>query len=170
MNSQDDLERVYDALAPRLYRYALMILTDPAAAEDAVQQAFIKYARARPGGGGVEHPAGYLRIAVRNECRRILKRRGSRRETGLESAQLLEAASTPAPDEDERRALERALRRLPPEQREVVYLKLYEDLTFQQIANTLGVSINTIASRYRYAMDRLRQALTSDHPTRGQGT
>ncbi len=169
MNPQDDLERVYDALAPTLYRYALMILADPSGAEDAVQQAFIKYARARPGAGGVKHPAGYLRIAARNECRRILKRRGTRRETGLESAQLLEAASTPPPDADERRALEGALRRLPAEQREVVHLKVYEGLTFQQIADSVGLSINTIASRYRYALDRLRQALTSDRSTRGPG-
>jgi RNA polymerase sigma-70 factor, ECF subfamily len=170
MNPRDNLERVYDASAPKLYRYALMILADPAAAEDAVQQAFVKYARGRSGACAIEHLEGYLRIAVRNECRRILKRKGSRREIGLESAPLLEAASTPLPDEDERRALEQALRQLPAEQREVVHMKVYEDMTFQRIAEILGISINTAASRYRYALDRLRQLLTPDHPTEGPCT
>ena len=170
MNSRDDLERVYDAFAPKLYRYALMILADPAAAEDALQQAFVKYARRRSGACAIEHLEGYLRIAVRNECRRILKRKGSRREIGLESARLLEAASSPPPDEDERRALERALRCLPAEQREVIHMKVYEGMTFQRMADILGISINTVASRYRYALDRLRQMLTLDHPAGGPGT
>jgi len=170
MNPRDDLERVYDAFAPKLYRYALMILADSAAAEDALQQAFIKYAGGRSGACAIEHLEGYLRIAVRNECRRILKRKGSRREIGLQSAHLLEAASTPPPDEDERRALERALRRLPAEQREVIHMKVYEDMTFQRIADILGISINTVASRYRYALDRLRQVLTPEQATEGPGT
>ena len=43
------------------------------------------------------------------------------------------------------------------EQREVVYLHVFEGMTFQQIAGTSGESINTIASRYRYALARLRE-------------
>jgi RNA polymerase sigma-70 factor, ECF subfamily len=52
-----------------------------------------------------------------------------------------------------------ALKRLPPEQREVVYLKVFEGLTFQEIADRCGISINTAGSRYRYATDALRRAL-----------
>jgi RNA polymerase sigma-70 factor (ECF subfamily) len=170
MSPRDDLERAYDAFAPGLYRYALMILADPAAAEDAVQQAFVKYARGRSGARDIDHLDGYLRIAVRNECLRILKRKGSRREIALESAPLLEAASTAPADEDQRQALEQALRRLPAEQREVIHMKVYEGMTFQRIAEILGISINTAASRYRYALDRLRQELTPDHPTEGPCT
>src|SRR5690242_7946911 len=134
MNLRDDFERLYDRLAPGLYRYAVMMLVDPAGAEDAVQQVFVKCATGRLDASLVHSPEGYLWIAIRNECWRILKRRGSRKETGLEPAHLLEAPSSSPPDEEERCALEQALRRLPVEQREVLHLKVYEEMTFQQIA------------------------------------
>jgi RNA polymerase sigma-70 factor (ECF subfamily) len=55
--------------------------------------------------------------------------------------------------------IEEALRTLPPEQREVIHLKLFEGMTFQEIAVITEESINTIASRYRYAIDKLRPLL-----------
>jgi RNA polymerase sigma-70 factor (ECF subfamily) len=55
--------------------------------------------------------------------------------------------------------LEQAVKALPPIYREVVVLKVWSGLTFQQIAGTLGVPLNTAASRYRYALDHLRVAL-----------
>lgn len=69
---------------------------------------------------------------------------------------LLEAVDSTTDDPDSRLALEQALRLLPPEQREVIHLKVYEGLTFQEIAALIDESINTVASRYRYAMDKLR--------------
>ena len=55
--------------------------------------------------------------------------------------------------------LERALRALPPEQREVIALKIDGELTFAQIARVLDISVNTAASRYRYALEKLRSTL-----------
>ena len=63
--------------------------------------------------------------------------------------------------DDQRRAIETALAALPPEQREIVHLKVYEDQTFEQIANLLAIPPNTAASRYRYAMDKLRDRLAT---------
>jgi RNA polymerase sigma-70 factor, ECF subfamily len=155
------LATLYDAHAVRLYRYALVVLADHAAAEDAVQQAFAKLA----GMGGRSHEIDscddYLRTAVRNECWRITEKR-RRQPEELETSSvvpLIEAIDPNAIDEDERRRVEGALRALPAEQREVVYLKIYEGKTFQQIADWVGVSINTITSRYRYAMEKLRERL-----------
>ena len=70
-------------------------------------------------------------------------------------------------DQDERQLIEQALRSLPAEQREVIHLKVYEDMTFQQIAQTLGLSINTAASRYRYALEKLRRLLESHFTKQG---
>ena len=53
--------------------------------------------------------------------------------------------------------LERAVKSLPPIQQEVVTLKVWCGLTFQEISATLGVPMNTAASRYRYGLDRLRE-------------
>ncbi|MGV3533859.1 MAG: sigma factor-like helix-turn-helix DNA-binding protein, partial [Chthoniobacteraceae bacterium] len=52
--------------------------------------------------------------------------------------------------------------RLPDEQREVVVLRIWGELTFAQVAETVGVSINTVAARYRYGLEALRKHL---HPT-----
>ncbi len=69
-------------------------------------------------------------------------------------------AAAPEPDEPAfREALSGALGELPPEQRVVVHLKLWEGLTFEQIAELLRVPLNTAASRYRYGLDKLRQRL-----------
>ena len=52
-----------------------------------------------------------------------------------------------------------ALVELPPDQRVVVHLKLWEGLTFEEIAHTLDIPANTAASRYRYGLDKLRERL-----------
>jgi RNA polymerase sigma-70 factor (ECF subfamily) len=128
-----------------------MILADAAAAEDAIQQVFTALLdRRRP----VQQEEHYLRRAVRNECYTALRRRT--RSAG--EGPLLELA---APDDrpDDRLALERAIRELPAEQREILHLHTFEGRTFQEIADLTGDSINTCASRYRYAVAKLRQML-----------
>ena len=77
-------------------------------------------------------------------------------------SQLLESRSPAQFTEkkDEHIRLEQALRTLPPEQREVVHLKVYEKKTFKEISEMTFVSINTASSRYRYALDRLALLLT----------
>ena len=57
------------------------------------------------------------------------------------------------------RRLSAALGELPADQRAVVHLKLWEGLTFEQIAELLGIPLNTAASRYRYGLDKLRERL-----------
>ena len=49
------------------------------------------------------------------------------------------------------------MNRLPDEQKEVLTLKIWGDQTFDEIAGILGISLNTAASRYRYAMEKLKQ-------------
>ena len=63
--------------------------------------------------------------------------------------------------EESYRAVWSALRTLPPEQAEVVVLKIWEEMTFAQIGQILETSPNTVASRYQYAMARLTRRLAS---------
>ncbi len=163
------LAAAYDACANDLYRYALMVLADPTAAEDAVQQAFVKLAGMGRRVLAIESCREYLRTAVRNECWRLLDQRRRRPEPieAASAAAMLEATTPGGIDDDERRRLEAALRALPAEQREVVHLKVYEDRTFQEIADWLGVSINTAASRYRYAIEKLRERLGAERAADG---
>ncbi len=157
--SRDELTALYDAYADRVYRYALMILADPPAAEDAVQQAFAKLAQTSQRILEIGSRERYLRVAVRNECYRLLKRRRRRRQVDLDSVPMLQAVEEGTGDENQRVAVEAALRSIPPDQREVVHMKVYEQMTFKQIGQLLGISINTAASRYRYAIEKLRELL-----------
>jgi RNA polymerase sigma-70 factor (ECF subfamily) len=137
-----------------------MLLADGAAAEDAVQQVFA--ALLRPGADArIESDGAYLRRAVRNACYSQLRRRVVRAEVD-DGAPLLETVAGAAVPPDVRLLLERALRELPPEQREVVHLHVFEGLTFKEIASESGTSINTVAARYRYALARMRTMLSQE--------
>lgn len=149
-----DVGRLYDLYGATLYRYALMILADAAGAEDAVQQVFLALL-GRQGAAAIDDEPHYLRRAVRNECYSALRRR-----VRASEGPLLDAVG-PDSRPDERLALERVIRDLPPDQREVLHLHVFEGLTFQEVAALSGESVNTIASRYRYAVAKLRQALAT---------
>lgn len=161
-NPGSRLGSLYDAYGAELFRYASMLLADSHSAEDALQQVFLKLAR-RGRTIRINSPWSYLRQAVRNECYRILRSRRTEEEMQRSDvSQLLESRSPAQFTEkkDEHIRLEQALRTLPPEQREVVHLKVYEKKTFKEISEMTFVSINTASSRYRYALDRLALLLT----------
>ena len=143
--------RLYDAHGARLYRYALMILADRGDAEDAIQQVFA--AVVADSSLALDNPEAYLRTAVRNASFTILRRRRT-----AAPARMLEPI-VPECSRAEQAALEQALARLPPEQREVVHLHVYEGMTFREVAAATGESINTVAARYRYAVAKLREEL-----------
>ena len=150
----EEIARLYDAYAAGLYRYALMLLSDRALAEDAIQQVFSRMLTAAS--SRIDQPDHYLRRAVRNECYTLLRRR---RDEAVDDRPLLEPVDTASVDHDERLAIETALRGLPVDQREVLTLKVYDGLTFKEIAEVTEAPLNTVTSRYRYAIDKMRAAL-----------
>ena len=129
-------------------------------AEDVVQEAFVRFWRSRP---QADDPTAYLFACVRSHAldwRRGQSRR-ARREAAAARPERTEPLFAPKLEQDERRAaLEAAVAVLPAEQREVLVLKIWGGLTFAQIADALGLSPNTAASRYRYALAKLREQLT----------
>jgi RNA polymerase sigma factor (sigma-70 family) len=145
--------RWYSECGPRLFRYAVMLLTDRRDAEDVLQQVFASVladSRVKPA-----EPEAYLRTAVRNAAYSCLRRRRTARAAAGQILEPVTSGCSPA----EQAALEQALRLLSPEQREVVHLHVYEGMTFQEVARATGESINTVAARYRYALARLRRTL-----------
>ena len=102
-------------------------------------------------------------MAVRNECYRILQQNKTHSRK-LEAVKILEPVDREDFDEELQSKIELALHSLPADQREVTHMKVYEQMTFQQIADELEISINTASSRYRYAMDKLREILGPDSP------
>ena len=161
-----DLAALYDAYAASLYRYLLALLPRPEEAEDALQEVFLGVLR-RTGRGRITDLRAYLFRAARNQAFMALRKRRTREKTAEAAAALswidLEAC---APAQREIAIdIDCALRRLPSEQREIILLKLSEDLTFREIAELLGLPRATAASRYRLALERLRSILGSgdDH-------
>lgn len=150
------LEQAYDAYSAAVFRHALAILGCAADAEDVLQEVFLKLAKRR--GGTIANLRAYLFAAARNEAYSLL-RRCRRERVGLEPDAVWSPERAEQMDPAEACALSRALNGLPPEQREVVVLKVYEQLTFEEIGELLHAPMNTVASRYRYALQKMRCAL-----------
>ena len=144
------LERLYRANATLLFRYALALLESEADAEDALHTVFLRLAS--KGMLEMGDGRGYLLRAVRNECR--TRRRRRRR---LKTLPLVEGI--PGQSADNAQEINRALTKLAPKLRETVLLRIYEDMTFEDIAGALGVSATTARERYTQALDRLRKLL-----------
>jgi RNA polymerase sigma-70 factor (ECF subfamily) len=144
-------------LAPGLLLFARQWVQSAADAEDIVQEAFIKFWRRNH---KIENRA-LLYAAVRSIALDFI-RRDSRR-ARREATAVSETNEFVEPEfefeDDTQRALAEAIDILPCEQREVLVMKVWNELTFAEIASALGVSQNTAASRYRYALAALRNTL-----------
>jgi RNA polymerase sigma-70 factor (ECF subfamily) len=155
---EDAFKAAYDRFAGRLLAAAWGMLGSQPEAEDAVQEVFLNLVRSRAALAEVQDLQAYLFTSLRHAAARRWNRR--QREQPFADAAVAEPSAPPAGPSDERLArLERALLALPPEQREVLALKIDGSLTFAEIAAAVGISANTAASRYRYALEKLRERL-----------
>ncbi len=158
-SSASALSGLYDLTAPRLVRYATTITRNQHDAEDAVQTTLVKVAGRPRLLCRADQPWSYLLRMVRNESLAILRRR-DRWSLVSNLGDLLTRTSVDEVDQEDRhRAVWGALRTLPTEQSEVVVLKIWEEMTFHEIAEILELSPSTAASRYRYAMEKLSRKL-----------
>ena len=157
-----NLDELYGRHGESLYRYLLFKLGSAEDAEDVLQEAFCRFARYDLRWRLVRNPQAFAFRIVRNEANRLLRRKLGRREgermiaTGGIGAF---AAAFSAPEEPDLICLLRLTSELPAEQKEVVYLKAFDGLTFKEIGSVCGVSANTAASRYRYGIGKLREAV-----------
>jgi RNA polymerase sigma-70 factor, ECF subfamily len=146
----------------RLFRVAMGLLGRREDAEDAVQDVFSAVVRSRGRLADVDDLAAYLFSALRHAAARCAKQRQRQvlmRELVRRMLRRSEAVSDGASRNESREQLQRAMEMLPPEQREVVAYRLAGELTFAQIGRSLGVSEQTAASRYRYALEKLRSLM-----------
>lgn len=144
---------LYEKHGSALAAYACCCGLDFASAEDAVQRVFLKLLHSET--SVPRTPLAYLYRAIKNVSFNI--RRDRRQETEFAGEEKWFVHSGGAPEEV--LALQAALRELPDEQREIVFLRIWSGLTLQEIADTTKLPINTAASRYRYALDKLRERL-----------
>jgi RNA polymerase sigma-70 factor (ECF subfamily) len=163
------IETLVHAHESRLYRLALSILDDPAEAEEATQDAFLKALRRLSSYRGEASFATWLYAIALNVCRGRLRQRRARER--LEQVwRALRLAENPAEPHAEQiaiawetdRAVWQALQRLNDRQREVIILRYYHDLKLDDIAQVAGVSERTVRTRLQQAHDQLREWLKDD--------
>ena len=154
------IERLFGQEGARLVRLARFFVDDADAAEDLVQEAFIKLARSIHRVRDPDLVPAYLRSIVLNLARDH-NRRGL---VSLRHRSRIWDEQTMGPDEvweirDDQRMVIEALRALPPGQRNCLVLRYYLDLSNPEVAETLGVSVNTVKTQIQRGMATLERAL-----------
>jgi RNA polymerase sigma-70 factor, ECF subfamily len=157
-----EIERLYDEHAQPLFAFLLNFTRDEGDTRDLLQEIFVKLARESKLLDGVREERAFLIRLAHNVAIDLIRRRGTRERTKENFAAEMISIFATANDPDEkifREELAIALGELPEDQRAVVHLKLWGELTFEEIAAALEISPNTAASRYRYGLDKLRGRL-----------
>lgn len=147
------LADIYEAYALPVYHLLLARVGDREKAEDLLQEIFMALVDRGRKAARIRNLPAYLFSIARRKASRSSNHRPAT--VNLEELQLVEVRASPA----EALAVRDALNELPAQQREVVVLKIWHDLTFAEIGQALEISPNTAASRYRYAMEKLRTIL-----------
>jgi RNA polymerase sigma-70 factor (ECF subfamily) len=155
--ADEDWKNCFAQLGPALLLFARRWTNCRADAEDIVQEAFVRFWRR-------EHSLqkrALLYAAVRSAA--LDRLRSEQRRARREASAARDGAEHVEPQfvelDEGRQLLAEAVERLPDEQREVVILKIWNELTFAEIARVLEISQNTAASRYRYALGALKKTL-----------
>ena len=155
--SHEDWKVCFSELGPGLLLFARNWVQSAADAEDIVQEAFVRFWRRN------QSPAdrGLLYAMVRSIALDLIRKdtRRARREAAVVSESEQSVEPQFQIEDESQQALAMALDRLPNDQREVLVMKIWNDLTFAEIGKALGVSQNTAASRYRYGLAALKKIL-----------
>jgi RNA polymerase sigma-70 factor, ECF subfamily len=161
-SEHDSWKSWFHLYGPKLLLCARQWTPSLADAEDVVQEAFVRFWRNQRHLGG--DPMALLITSARRAAFDLARRdtrRAQREEHSTEPERVAPLFECTLEQDERRAAIEDSLRRLPVDQREVLVLKIWGELTFQQIAAELDIPANTAASRYRYALVALRQQVTA---------
>lgn len=151
----DDFRRFVSQHGPALSRTAFLLQGDHVAAEDLLQETLVKAAANWQRIAAADSPEAYVRTMMLNQLRTW---RRPRILAFFSSAELPQRHSTSDESADvvNKVLLQRALTRLGPRQRAVLYLRFYEDLPNREIADRLGCSTGTVKRQVHDAIQRLR--------------
>ena len=159
--SASDLEALFRHHWPSAYRAAYLVVHDPAAAEDIVQEAFLsairaldRFDRRRPFGP-------WLHRIVMNRAIDWTRARALRREVGDEQLAVTPARAEPPPDDLDTETMS-ALATLSPDHRAVVVLRHVLDYSPGEIADLLELPRGTVNSRLRRGLDALQERVTRE--------
>ena len=159
------LQPIYEKYKNDLLALAIALSNDRATAEDVVHDVFVSFAefagRLRLRGS----LRSYLLTCVANRVRNLGKTKHTQSLQLTEAETIISDEQTPAQSAasaENKQRIKIALAQIPYEQREVIILHLMSDMRFRAIAETQGISISTVQSRYRYGLDKLRTLLDGE--------
>lgn len=161
------LEQLYAFFYTDLYHYAIKITEQEYLAEDAVQDVFVDLWNYRNQITTVYSPKFYLIRSLRNQCLKLLKKQN--RFTDLTLANPFEITILPEElklREDNqvvKKAIKKALEQLSPRQREIIYLKFYNNLDYEELAEILEINYQSVVNHIHKAMLKLRKAEVIQH-------
>lgn len=157
--NDEDWRVCFAELGPGLVLFARQWVRSAADAEDIVQDAFVRFWRKQHSIGN----RALLFATVRSIALDLLRRDSRRARREADAVADGEQSTEPHFNfgNEGQQQLAAAIDRLPQEQREVLVMKIWNELTFADIASVLGISQNTAASRYRYALAAMRKNFTA---------
>ena len=158
-NDPAAVELIWDRYARDLLAFLQAVVCSKHDAEDVLHAVFVRMVRKRRHLAQAKCRDAYVYRIARNEASSFLRRRRPVRHAAPKEEPWLAPVEGTARQQELAEELQAAIGRLPQLQREVVVLKVYQDKTFQEIGELLDVSLSTVASRYRYAMEKLRALL-----------
>ena len=153
------LEMIWNQYSTDLLGYLIGILCSRFDAEDALQEVFVTIARKRQQVAKAKHLKPYLFKMAHNTAVNRIKQTSRRREQLKEKADWLIFDPQDSNENDRSAEVAAALATLPEKQRVVMTLKFFQDKTFREISELLGISENTAASRYRYGLSKLKNIM-----------
>lgn len=155
------LELIYDNFGIKLYKYILSILCSSSKAEEVMQNLFVTIAERRNRVARARNLTGYILAMARNQAMDFLRAEPKHERNIEDYKNILVSRDNPTNslDKEELKTISQALLCLPFKQKEVITMKLFQDMTFEEIAKALNISSNTAASRYRYGIEKLKSKL-----------
>lgn len=163
--SSDALSRIYEKYKSDLFSLANSLLHDLNEAEDVVHDVFVSFVKSADEFELTGSLKGYLLTCVANLSRDRVRAR-KREPIGINKTDMAipdyKIPSQALISAEELQCLREAIAKIPYEQREVVILHLQGRRTFRQIAESQGIAVSTVQSRYRYGLEKLRSLLDGE--------
>ncbi len=154
--NKEALNQIADRYYDEIYRFCLYLTGKETDSYDITQEVFLRFIK-YVDSYEYRNLKGYLLIIARNLCRDYFHH--SKDVSFMEETDYPGTEDTQLGNLENRMLLQQALGQLPVNQREIVILRIYEELKFHEIASILGCNLSTVKSRFRLGIKNLRKQL-----------
>ena len=156
--TQKEIETLFRQHYAAMYRLARTILYDADESKDVVSDVFVRLLHNNPS-VQVDKMEGYLMMAVRNRCLDVLSHKSVREQVEKLFSQELKQRHIIARNEDERldRLMQYIERELPPLSHQILRLRFLQEMTYEEVAQEVGVSKVTVYNHLWQSMHRIKE-------------